>query len=94
MIDRLTLRGLLVQVFLEPGESVSDLFRSPKVRYGIRDGVVVFQLEQWRELLLIQFLHSFAHVVREHEVEEDLLPGIELRTDSDFGSGALSSRSR
>ena len=39
----------------------------------VGDGVVVAQLEQRRELLLVELLHALADVVREHEVEEGLL---------------------
>jgi hypothetical protein len=35
--------GILVEVFLEAGEDVSDLLGSAQVRNGIGNGVVIFE---------------------------------------------------
>ncbi len=48
----------LVEVFLESGEDVSDLFRAAQIRHGVGDGIVVLQPEQRGQLLLVQFLHA------------------------------------
>lgn len=38
---------------------------------------MVFEPEQRRELLLVEFLDAHAHVMREHEIQEELLLGVE-----------------
>ena len=46
----------LVQILLEAGEDLPNLLRSSQVGQGIGNGVVVFEPQQGRELLLIQLL--------------------------------------
>ena len=53
-------------------EDFADLIRPAEVGHGIGNGVVVFEPEQRRELFLIEFLDTNAHVMGQHEVEEDL----------------------
>ena len=62
----------------------ADFVGLAEIRHGIGDGIVIFEPEQRRELFLIEFLDANAHVVRQHEVEEDLLPAVEARADNDL----------
>ena len=48
---------------------------------GIGDRVVVFQPQQWGELVLVELFDADPDIVRQHEVEKDLLPAVELRAD-------------
>jgi len=66
---------LLIQVFLKPDEHLANLVRSAEVGNGVGDGVVVFQAEQRCQFFLIEFFHTDAHVMRQHEIEEGLLLG-------------------
>ena len=49
-------------------------------------------MESWyfrrkrRQLLLLEFLHADAHVMRQHEAEEDLLLGVEVGADDQPGA--------
>ena len=74
-------RAGLVEVFLKSGEDVSDLFGSAQVGHGVGDGVVVLELQQRSQLLLIEFLNTHLDVLGEHEIEENLLFGIEAAGD-------------
>ena len=47
--------------------------------------LLYFSRRSGGQLVLIQFPHAFAHVVREHEVEEGLLLGVEVCADLDLG---------
>ena len=71
----------LVEVFLKSSEDVSDLFGSAQVGHGVGDGVVVLELQQRSQLLLIEFLNTHLDVLGEHEIEENLLFGIEAAGD-------------
>ena len=42
---------------------------------------MVLQPQQWSEFLLVEFLHSFADVMSQHEVEESSLLFVELGID-------------
>ena len=65
----------MVEILLEAHEDFPDLVGPAKVGHGIGNGVVVFEPEQRRELLLIEFLDADTHVMGQHEVEKDLLLG-------------------
>ena len=52
-----------------------------QVGNGIGDGVVVFEPEQWSQLLRFQLLDAHGDVVLQDEVEEHLLFGAELGVD-------------
>ena len=52
---------------------------------GVGDGVVILQPEQRREFFLIKLFHAHAHVVRKHEIEENLLLAVKVCADDDFG---------
>ena len=71
-----------VQVFLKPRKNPPDLFRLAQVCHGIGNGIVVFEPEQRRELFLIEFLDTNAHVMGQHEVEKDLL--LAVKTGADY----------
>ena len=72
----------LIKILLETGERFVDLFRlTAKVGDGIRDGVVVFEQEQRRELFLVEFLDTDGNVMLEDEIEEALLLGVETGRD-------------
>ena len=42
---------------------------------------MVLEAQQRRQFFLVEFFHTNADVVGQYEIEEDLLPGIEMRTD-------------
>ena len=54
---------LLIEILLKAREDLPDLFRPAQIGHGVGDGVVVFEAEQRRQLLLVEFLHAFAHIV-------------------------------
>jgi hypothetical protein len=68
---------------LKSREDFADLIRLAEVGHGVSDGIVVFEAEQWRQLFLIKFFHSDVDVMREHEVEEDLLLAVKAGADRD-----------
>ena len=68
----------LVQIFLEAKEQVFNQLGLAQISDGIGDGVVVLELEQWRELFAIQLVYAFLHVMRQHEVDKSLLLAAEL----------------
>ena len=72
-------RLILVKIFLEAGEYISDFVRFPQVGNGVGNGVAVFELSKGVSFVLFAFLHNDAHVMREHEVEKDLLFAAEMR---------------
>jgi hypothetical protein len=45
----------------------------------------LLQPQQGPELLLVEFSRAHADVVRQHEVEKDLLLAVEVRADDDLG---------
>jgi hypothetical protein len=60
---------LLIKILLETGEGFVDFFGpAAKVSDGIREGVVVFEQEQRREFLLIEFFHADSDVMLEYEI--------------------------
>ena len=78
---RLTCRLRLVQVPLKPREYSTDHLGLPKIRNSVSNGIVVLEPQQWRQLLLIELLHTHTHVVRKYEVEEGLLLVVEVCAD-------------
>src|SRR5471030_1130714 len=75
-------RPWLVEVLLEAGKDVADLFRSAQVGYSVgNSGAVVLELQQRCQLVAIQLFDADLDVLREHKVEEDLLPGVEVGAD-------------
>jgi hypothetical protein len=71
----------LIQIFLKACKESPDLFRPAQIGHRVGDGVVVFEPEQRRQLFLVEFPNTHTHVMREHEVEEDLLLAIEVCAD-------------
>lgn len=65
---------------------MSDVLWLAEIGHGIGDGVVVLEMQQGHELVLIKFFHSDADIVREHDVEKDLLLAVEMRADVELGS--------
>ena len=53
----------LIQVPLKPREYFTDHLGLPKIRNSVGNGIVVLEPQQWRQLLLIELLHTHAHVV-------------------------------
>ncbi len=80
---------MLIQVSLEASEHLSDHLRATEVRDGVGDRIMVFQSQQWREFLAIQFLHANTHVVDEHEVQKGLLFAIKLEFEKSKCAKAL-----
>jgi hypothetical protein len=78
---------LLVEIFLKAHEDSADLFGPAEIGRGVRNGVVIFEAEERRQLLLVEFLHAFFHVVREDEIEEGLLLLVEVAVDPYLGMG-------
>ena len=70
---------------LEACKELADVFWSAQIGDGISDGVLVAELQQWRELFQSQLLHTQRHVVLENKIQEGLLiaPGVL------FGESAL-----
>ena len=71
----------LIQILLESREDFANLFGLSQVGHGIGDGIVVFEPQQGRELILRQFFHPHLHVLRQHEIEKGLLPAVEVGAD-------------
>jgi hypothetical protein len=70
----------LVQKSLKTDKHFTDFFGPSKIGDGIRNRVVAFQVEQWRQFILIEFIDTAAHIMRQDEIEEDLLLGVEARS--------------
>ena len=79
---------LLVQKLLEAGKNPADLFGLSEIGHGVGDGVVVFQMEQRRQLFLVELIHADVHIMRQHEAKEGLLLRVEIGADADLGSGS------
>jgi hypothetical protein len=62
-ITRLDSRRQHIQKLLEPDEDLLDLLGCSELRHGIGEGIVILQLEQWREFFRIQFFHSHIDIV-------------------------------
>jgi hypothetical protein len=56
-----------VEILLKSREDPADLFGLAQIGYRIRYGVVVFEPEQRCQFILVELLHTNAHVVREYE---------------------------
>lgn len=81
-------RRLLIEILLEADEGQVDFRRlAAGIGHRIRQGVVVLEPQQWRELFLVEFFHTHGNVVLEDKIEKDLLPGVELRVDMHFRIG-------
>ncbi len=81
-------RRLLIQILLEANERQVDFCRlTAEIGHRIREGVVVLEPQQRRELFLVEFFHTHGNVVLEDEIEKDLLLGVELRVDMYFRIG-------
>ena len=52
-----------IQKLLEPDEDLLELLGCSELRHGIGEGIVILQLEQWREFFRIQFFHSHVGIV-------------------------------
>ena len=78
---------MLIEILLKSDEHAADFFRATKVGERVGDGVVILQLQQGCEFLLIELFDSFGDVVTENEVEELLLPVIEVGGDFDARPG-------
>ena len=74
----------LIKVFLKAREEAADFSGRAEVGNGVGDGVVL-QLDQGRELGLVQFAYTYLDVLRQNEVQESLLLGIAVRVDSGLG---------
>lgn len=48
---------------MEAGEDLPNFLGSPKVGQSVSDGITVFEPQQGRELLLVEFFHADADVV-------------------------------
>jgi len=72
---------MLIEVLLEANEDLPNIFRWSQVHEGVRDGAVVLEPQQRRELLLIQLLDPDADVVSKHEVQKGLLLAVEMGAD-------------
>lgn len=78
---------LQVEILLKLGERPANLVRlAAEVGYGIGDGVMVFEAKERSQFLLIQFLHSHAHVMGKNKVEEYLQLAIKVLRDDHTGS--------
>jgi hypothetical protein len=62
----------LVEILLEAGEHLPNLRCRSKLQNRVRQGAIP-QLEQRRQLVLVQLLKALGDVVREHEVQEGSL---------------------
>ena len=69
-----------IQIFLEPCERLPNLVGLAEVGQGVLNRAL-FEPKQWRELLLVQFLHTDIHIVGRYEIQEHLLPAVEVRAD-------------
>ena len=73
--------GTRKEIPLETGEHFADFIGLAQVGHGVGNGVVIFQPQQRRQFGLIQFLHADGDVVRQDEIKERLLLGVELGID-------------
>src|SRR5580704_16341200 len=71
----------LIQVFLEPCEHLTDVFRPAQVSDGVSDRVLIFEAQKWGELGFVQFAHALPDIMRQHEIEEHALLTVEMRAD-------------
>ena len=60
-------RRPLVQILLKSCKCVLDLVCRSQIRDRVRDRVVVLQLQQWSQLVLIEFINTFLHVLSQDE---------------------------
>ena len=77
----------LVEVLLKSGEEDSDFLRSAQVGDRVGDGVIVPELQQWRQFFPIQLFHPDFDVLRQYKLEECPLLGVEVAADQDPGPG-------
>jgi hypothetical protein len=68
------LRRVLIKKLLEACKNLPNFFRFSKISHGVCNGIVIFQAEQRSQFFLIEFIDADAHVVRQNEIEEELLP--------------------
>lgn len=90
MVGSSRFRLAAIQILLKPGKHFTDLLGFAQVGHGVGQGVAVFEPEQRGELVGVQFVDAALDVVREDEVEEDLLAGVEVTYDVE--AGAVSAR--
>ncbi len=70
---------------MESGEYLSNRLWVAKVSNSIGYRIMVFESEERRQFVLIEFFHSTTHVVRKDKIEKDLLSAIKMRADLDLG---------
>ena len=58
-----TLRGRLVKILLKACKDLADFFRLAEICHGVGQGVVVFEFEQRREFVAVQFVDADFHVL-------------------------------
>ena len=75
---------MLIQILLEASEDLSNFFWRSKICNSIEDRVVIFEVQQKRQLLLIQFFDADADGVSSYKVQKGLLLVVEVRIDGDF----------
>ena len=86
-IDRLGLCSFFVEEPSKAHKNLSNLFRPPRSATASAMELWYLRCKQRRELFLVEFFDADLHVVRQHEVEEDLLLAVEVRADVDLGLG-------
>ena len=74
---------VLVEKLLKSGESLADV--GTQVGYGVVDGVVILEAQERGQLGLVELFHPYVDVVRQDEIEEDLLLAVEVRGDLHLG---------
>jgi hypothetical protein len=82
----------VIQVLLESHKYPPDRLGRPEVRNSILYGIVISQLEQRRQLLLIQFPHALLDVLPQHKLDELLLLVVKLVVQSVPGGTGSASR--
>lgn len=76
---------MLIKVFLEAFENLSDFFWFSKVTNGVIDGVVVFQPKHGTKLFLFELLYSTPYIVGQDEIEKYLLLSVKMFTNDYLG---------
>ena len=71
----------MIQVFLKASERFPDVLS----QIGVVDRIVILEFQKLGQFRLIQFLHAYADVVKEHEIKKHLLPAVEVGADLHLG---------
>ena len=54
---------LLIEILLEPGKNLANIFRLAKVGHSLRNRIVILQQKQRPQFFLVELFHADLHIM-------------------------------